>query len=606
MSLLAHSHRRAVAAFALLVGCALLPSGAPPFAGTPAAAQTAPSGTAAEVTSALAELQRIGGIIQNFPLAPRYYDVAPCHPVAASELALLNSWNAQFQSAAAKFDAAVNAYAATWRTRTGAAGRAELAGATPPAGYQRQGQQLKSRTAQAHQAKAAAIKARIRVCPVHGGDGPPPVGWGGTSTTTAPPMQTPQQAPTPPAANPPTQAPPIAPSQDVNPESLGLVWPEFKSRYMPTVPECYPNERERQADLDFLRLAHANAVANSQAASEFVQRIGAAIASFDAKAQPVPPSLLQLQASARRVARNYAEDADVLFARMEEARRRPLCPPSEGGGVGTVPSGTGTVPARPSEQQPPSGDTPDERQSRLDAIDRLRTGDANRSGTEVAPALPGTRDPSHEVREDVQDRTDDAARERKRKAAAHSLQQEPGGQPTKPGTPPAANPPPTENVPPPEELPPGTAQPPSETQISGPGASNQAPTETQPPGKRPPRSRTGPRRPGPPVEPLPPVLEPQPKEDILEDLDEVGAAGDLAYENPLLDQLTVEFNKAVRECDLKAFLEVRERYVAELRRILSNPNLNARARQHFERILKAVLETTVPIRAPLPCPVLIR
>lgn len=606
MSLFAHSHRRPVAALAFLVGWLLLPSAAPPFVGAQAIAQTAPSGTAAEVAIAIAEMQRIGGIIQNFPQAPRYYDVAPCHPVAASELALLNRWNANFQSAAAKFDAAVNAYAAEWRTRTGAAGRSELAGATPPAAYQRQGQQLKSRTAQAHQAKAAGIRARTRVCPVQGGDGLPPIGWGGTTTTTAPPTPTPQpQAPTPPAENPPTQDPPGPPAEDVNPESLGLVSPIYEWGERPEVPQCFTNEAQREALLRALEDAHRKANANHAAVSGFLERINAVIESYGQR--PVPSSLLGLQQAARRNRDDFYDYANKIFADLQEARSRPLCPPSQAGGVGTVPSGTGTVPAPPSEQAP-SGETPDERQSRLKAIDKLRTGDANRSGTGVAPVLPGTRDPSRDVREDVEDRMHEAERERRRNAAAQSLEQEPGGQPTKPGTPPAANPPPAENVPSREELPPGTAQPLSETQpqTSGSGASNQAPTEAKPPGKRPPRSRTRPRRPGPPVEPPPPVVEPEPKEDILEDLDEFGAAGDLAYDNPLFDRLTVEFNKAARECDLKAFLEVRKRYLTELRRILSNPNLNARAREHFERILNAVLETTPPVRAPLPCPVLIR
>lgn len=99
---------------------------------------------------------------------------------------------------------------------------------------------------------------------------------------------------------------------------------------------------------------------------------------------------------------------------------------------------------------------------------------------------------------------------------------------------------------------------------------------------------------------------PAPTETVLDDLGEYGPAGDLAPEHPLFDQLTTEFNKAVAQCDLKTFLEVRERYIAEIRRILSNPNLSKEARAHFERVLNAVMETMVPIRAPMPCPILIR
>jgi hypothetical protein len=92
---------------------------------------------------------------------------------------------------------------------------------------------------------------------------------------------------------------------------------------------------------------------------------------------------------------------------------------------------------------------------------------------------------------------------------------------------------------------------------------------------------------------------------VLDQLDGVGAAGEeLGYQNPEFDRLTSEFNRAVRECDLKAFLIARERYIAELRRILSNPHLEARARSYFEGVLKAVLETRTPIKAP--CPVFIR
>jgi len=103
-----------------------------------------------------------------------------------------------------------------------------------------------------------------------------------------------------------------------------------------------------------------------------------------------------------------------------------------------------------------------------------------------------------------------------------------------------------------------------------------------------------------------PPAEQESSESILDEIDDYGAAGDLAPSFPLFDQLTAEFNKAVADCDFKKFLEVRERYIAEIRRILSNPNLERGARAHFERVLNAVLESAVPIRTPLPCPVLIR
>lgn len=118
--------------------------------------------------------------------------------------------------------------------------------------------------------------------------------------------------------------------------------------------------------------------------------------------------------------------------------------------------------------------------------------------------------------------------------------------------------------------------------------------------------------PPPPAGDAPPELQlvPPPEqestESVLDEIDDYGPAGDLAPSHPLFDELTIEFNKAVAECDLKTFLEVRERYIAEIRRILSNPNLERRARAHFERVLKAVEETMVPIRAPLPCPLRIR
>jgi hypothetical protein len=129
------------------------------------------------------------------------------------------------------------------------------------------------------------------------------------------------------------------------------------------------------------------------------------------------------------------------------------------------------------------------------------------------------------------------------------------------------------------------------------GSRQPEPTKERP--KHWPRRRHGRQ---PPVEPRPepPPAEPATEEGILDDLDEVGAGGELAYQNEAFDALTVEFNTALRECDLGAFLVAREKYLAELRRILSNPNLEKRAREHFERIMKAAEETPTPIRSPCP------
>lgn len=123
--------------------------------------------------------------------------------------------------------------------------------------------------------------------------------------------------------------------------------------------------------------------------------------------------------------------------------------------------------------------------------------------------------------------------------------------------------------------------------------------------KKPPRGRP-PEPAGGGMVSIPPPADQQSDESILDEIDDYGPAGDLAPSYPQFDQLTIEFNKAVADCDLKKFLEVRERYIKEIRRILDNPNLEKRARAHFERVLNAVLETMVPIRAPLPCPVRIR
>lgn len=163
------------------------------------------------------------------------------------------------------------------------------------------------------------------------------------------------------------------------------------------------------------------------------------------------------------------------------------------------------------------------------------------------------------------------------------------------------------------EPPPETTQAGGASSEDGQGATTQQ--DAGKTGKKRPRGRPPAPQPDGPHEPLgdaPPELELMPpagqesSESILDEIDDYGPAGDLAPSHPLFDELTIEFNKAVAECDLKKFLEARERYIAEIRRILSNPNLETRARAHFERVLNAVMETMVPIRAPLPCPLLIR
>lgn len=168
-----------------------------------------------------------------------------------------------------------------------------------------------------------------------------------------------------------------------------------------------------------------------------------------------------------------------------------------------------------------------------------------------------------------------------------------------------------------QPLPAQTPPPPPETTGQGGTAAGDAEAGSQQQdsgktGKKRPRGRPPAGGPPQPAGDAPPELDVTPSgdeggsESILDEIDDFGPAGDLAPSYPLFDQLTIDFNKAVAECDLKKFLEVRERYIAEIRRILSNPNLERRARAHFERVLKAVEETMVPIRAPLPCPLLIR
>lgn len=159
--------------------------------------------------------------------------------------------------------------------------------------------------------------------------------------------------------------------------------------------------------------------------------------------------------------------------------------------------------------------------------------------------------------------------------------------------------------------PPSPPPQPQTTEGSGPAAEG-GQDATPPEGSR--RTRKKTPRPGPPQPPpaeppeldLIPPVEQQSSESVLDEIDDYGPAGDLAPSHPLFDELTIEFNKAVAQCDLKTFLEVRERYLAEIRRILSNPNLEKSARAHFERVLNAVEQTMVPIRAPMPCPILIR
>lgn len=137
---------------------------APPM---PAAA----AGSEAAVQQALARMRYVGGVIQNFPIAARYYDVAPCYPLASTELALLNKWKAEFDAANSAFQSALSAYQTSWSTRTGAAGRAMLAGAQPPARYQTQATQLRNRTSRAATNAETTIKARTKACPEQAPEG---------------------------------------------------------------------------------------------------------------------------------------------------------------------------------------------------------------------------------------------------------------------------------------------------------------------------------------------------------------------------------------------------------------------------------------------------
>jgi len=129
------------------------------------AAPAAAAGSEAAVQQALARMQYVGGVIQNFPIAARYYDVAPCYPLASSELALLARWETEFQSADTAFQTALSAYQTNWTNRTGAAGRALLAGAKPPSNYQAQASRLRMRTNAAAEKARATIKSRTKVCP---------------------------------------------------------------------------------------------------------------------------------------------------------------------------------------------------------------------------------------------------------------------------------------------------------------------------------------------------------------------------------------------------------------------------------------------------------
>lgn len=157
----------ALAAAGLLI--APMPQAAAQLQAQPAPAAAA--GSEAAVQQALARMRYVGGVIQNFPIAQRYYDVAPCYPLAPTELALLNKWKAEFNTADAAFRAALSAYQTSWSTRTGAAGRAMLAGAQPPARYQTQAAQLRNRTSRAATTAEATIKANTKVCPEQAPEG---------------------------------------------------------------------------------------------------------------------------------------------------------------------------------------------------------------------------------------------------------------------------------------------------------------------------------------------------------------------------------------------------------------------------------------------------
>lgn len=151
-----------IAVFAALILIAPMPA---------AAAQAPAAGSEPAVQQALARMQYVGGVIQNFPIAAKYYDVAPCYPLAPSELALLSKWQTDFAAADADFKNALSAYQTTWRNRTGAAGRAMLAGAQPPGVYQNRGSQLRTKTNAAATKARTTIQARTKVCPEQAPEG---------------------------------------------------------------------------------------------------------------------------------------------------------------------------------------------------------------------------------------------------------------------------------------------------------------------------------------------------------------------------------------------------------------------------------------------------
>lgn len=172
MPFIRHLRLRCRTWFVLLAAVVLVapvPQAAAQLQAPPAPAAAA--GSEAAVQQALARMRYVGGVIQNFPIAARYYDVAPCYPLAASELALLDKWKAEFAAADSAFQAALSAYQTSWRTRTGAAGRAMLAGAQPPGRYQTQAAQLRNRTSRAATDAENTIKARTKACPEQAPEG---------------------------------------------------------------------------------------------------------------------------------------------------------------------------------------------------------------------------------------------------------------------------------------------------------------------------------------------------------------------------------------------------------------------------------------------------
>lgn len=152
---------------ALLAGGLMIAPVSPAVAQIPApAVPAAAAGSEAAVQQALARMQYVGGVIQNFPIATTYYSAAPCYPLASSELALLARWETEFQSADTAFQTALGAYQTNWTNRTGAAGRALLAGAKPPSNYQAQASRLRIRTNTAAEKARATIKNRTKACTV--------------------------------------------------------------------------------------------------------------------------------------------------------------------------------------------------------------------------------------------------------------------------------------------------------------------------------------------------------------------------------------------------------------------------------------------------------